>query len=533
MELGDYLRVLRRRWLLIIGTTAVLVAVAAAYTFTATPQYASESKVVVTAASSKGASASDSAYTTSLAASQRVPTYASLVADGKLTARVVAALGLQMKPSTLADKLDAQVAPDTSIITLTVTDDSATFARRVCDEVTTQLLALIKEIETPQGQTTALFKGTVVSEPTASDTPVSPKPARNLAVGIVLGLLLGVAIAIARELLDTTLKSSDDVEEIVDAPVLGGISADPQTPKQPLVSTLSSHAPRVEAFRVLRTNLQFVDIDSASKIFVVTSSMPGEGKSTTAVNVAITMAQSGQRVLLLDGDLRRPQVANLLDLDNVVGVTTVLLGRIPLADAVQVHPATGLSVLASGAIPPNPAELLQSRSMSELLGLLRADYDVVDDRRPAAAPGHRRRAARAGRPTARSWSSATADHPRPALRRGRPVARRRRPRARRGVQPGPGQPRRMATATAPATATHPRPRSSPPPTSRRRRRPTCGPTPRRGATAGWRRCCRSPASPPRARRSANPRAPTRPGPPRTPWGAPAPPAHLGRVEHRG
>ena len=180
-----------------------------------------------------------------------------------------------------------------------------------------------------------------------------------------------------RELLDTSVKTVQDVEAVVDAPVLGGIAFDANTSRTPLVSSLSSHAPRVEAFRVLRTNLQFVDIDAGSKVFVVTSSMPGEGKSTTAANVAIAMAQAGQEVLLMDGDLRRPQVATMLGLENVVGVTTVLLGKIGVEDAIQNHHASGLNVLASGAIPPNPSELLQSNAMAELLSRLRTTYDTI------------------------------------------------------------------------------------------------------------------------------------------------------------
>ncbi|MCW2757554.1 MAG: ywqD 1 [Nocardioidaceae bacterium] len=377
VELRTYLRLFRRRWLLIVGTTAAALAVAGVYSFTATPVYASQARVFISTSASTSSTASDNAYQGGLAATQRVQSYASLVSEGELAQRVVSSLGLSMSATALSRKISAEVVPNTVLLKVTVDDPSAVRSRAICREVVSQLLSLITEIETPPGSLTPLLKGTVVGPATLPKAPVSPKPLRNLLLGLVAGLMLGVAIAVTREVLDRTMTRSEDVEETLDAPILGGIANDAGTAKNPLVTALGSHSSRLEAFRVLRTNLQFVDIDAASKIFVVTSSVPSEGKSTTAVNVAITMAQAGQRVLLVDGDLRRPQVAAMLGLENEVGVTTVLLGRISLDDALQQHQQSGLAVLTSGTVPPNPSELLQSRAMSELLKILRDDYDVV------------------------------------------------------------------------------------------------------------------------------------------------------------
>nr|WP_238345081.1 CpsD/CapB family tyrosine-protein kinase [Actinopolymorpha cephalotaxi] len=128
---------------------------------------------------------------------------------------------------------------------------------------------------------------------------------------------------------------------------------------------------------MLRTNLQFVDVDQRSKVFVVTSSLPGEGKTTTATNLAIALAQSGQRVALVDGDLRRPGVADSLGLETSVGLTSVLIGRIALSDAIQEWGPDKLPVLTSGPMPPDPTHLLQSRVMAEVLADLRRAFDIV------------------------------------------------------------------------------------------------------------------------------------------------------------
>ena len=143
------------------------------------------------------------------------------------------------------------------------------------------------------------------------------------------------------------------------------------------------HAPsasRAEAFRQLRTNLQFVDIEHPLRSVVVTSSVPGEGKSTTTCNLAITLAQAGLQVILVEGDLRRPRIADYMGMERAVGLTSVLLGRTQLDDALQAWGDGALQVLASGPLPPNSSELLGSQGMQDLLRELenRADIVLID-----------------------------------------------------------------------------------------------------------------------------------------------------------
>lgn len=137
-------------------------------------------------------------------------------------------------------------------------------------------------------------------------------------------------------------------------------------------------SPRAEAYVTIRTNLRYVDVDHPPRTVVVTSSVPGEGKTTTACNLAIAVAQAGSRVLLIEGDLRRPKVAEYLGVDGSIGLTDVLIGQIQFDDAV-IHWRRGLECdfLASGAIPPNPSELLGSHQMAELLQELAGRYDSV------------------------------------------------------------------------------------------------------------------------------------------------------------
>ena len=194
---------------------------------------------------------------------------------------------------------------------------------------------------------------------------------------MILGLLLGLALAVVRHRLDTRIASSEDISAVTDAPVLGNICYDADSAWDDPIKALTSHSPWAEAFRVLRTNMQYVDVDTDKLVFTVTSSMPGEGKSTVAVNLAIALALAKQRVVLVECDLRRPQLAKRLGLDASTGTTAVLIGKVELKDALQRHEPTGLEVLVCGHLPPNPSELLQSIAMEKLLTDLRHDYDVV------------------------------------------------------------------------------------------------------------------------------------------------------------
>lgn len=373
MELRDYLRIMRRRWLLIVSSMIVAIGVAAAVTFNMTPQYASTAGLFVSTTPSD----SNEAYQGSLFSAQRITSYADLATGQELSRRVIERLDLDLEPADLSRQIEATVVPETVNLDITVTDPDPRRAQLVAQTYAEELTGFVDQLETPPGRANAPIKLSVVDAAALPETPVSPNPVRNLGLAAVLGLLLGLGLAVLRELLDTSLKGKEDLETITTAPLMADIAFDPKATKRPLITSLDSHAPRVEAFRVLRTNMQFVDVDNQSKVFVVSSSVPGEGKTTTASNLSITLAQAGERVLMIDGDLRRPQVAGMFGLEPVVGLTTVLIGSIDIEDALQETKIENLTVLTSGAIPPNPSELLQSRAMTDVVERARKEYDVI------------------------------------------------------------------------------------------------------------------------------------------------------------
>lgn len=373
MDVRDYLRIVRRRWLLILSCTLLGAAAATLITLRATPMYASTARLFV----STPTDATSQAYQGGLFSQQRVLSYADLIKGDRVAQLVIDRFKLTESATELAGQVGSKVVPSTVILEVTVTDPSPNRAQQLAQAFADEFTKFIGKLETAPGKSVAPIKATIVGAAGLPAGAVSPRPVTNIGLGVILGLLVGLGAAGLREVLDTTITTPETLQEATGTVLVGSLNFDSSASKLPLVTELDTHSPRLEAFRMLRTNLQFLDVEHSSKTFVITSPLAGEGKSTTAINIAITLAQAGQRTILLEGDLRRPKVNDYLRLEPTVGLTTVLIGRVNLEDAIQPWGSSGLDVITSGATPPNPAELLQSKPMAGVLAELRARYDVI------------------------------------------------------------------------------------------------------------------------------------------------------------
>jgi succinoglycan biosynthesis transport protein ExoP len=220
---------------------------------------------------------------------------------------------------------------------------------------------------------------TVVAAAAQPQSPVRPRPVQNTLLGVVAGTLLAAVMISAMEYLDDTLKTPDDVQAALGIVTLGAIyrGHDGTCPTS-LAVEVEPQSIEAESFRVLRTNVQFSQVDRPVRRLMVTSPSPVEGKSTVVANLAVVMAQAGQRVIVVDADLRRPQQHKLFGLDNTRGLTDALVADRPELEACLRRTSVGnLWVMMSGALPPNPLELLSSRRMGELLARLGEEADVV------------------------------------------------------------------------------------------------------------------------------------------------------------
>jgi capsular exopolysaccharide synthesis family protein len=376
VDLRDYARTLRKRWALVALCTLLALGAAAAATLLATKQYTSSTQLFVSSRDQTGA-ISD-AYQGGLFAQQRIKSYAQVADSPGVTDVVAKKLGIS--PADLAGRVSAVVPLDTVLLNITATDNNPRQAQRIAVSVADEVLTSIPDLETPSGSSNAPVKLTVIKNASLPEGPSSPRPKVNLALGLLVGLALGIAAAVLRETLDTTVKGKDDLQQLTGSTPLGIIAEDPDVMKRPLVVQVEAQSPRAETFRQLRTNLQFVDVDRPLKTVVLTSASAEEGKSTTACNLAITLAQAGVRTILVEADLRRPRVADYMGLEGAVGLTSVLTGLTTLDEALQPWGRNAMWVLASGPLPPNPSEILGSHQMSELLKTLedRADVIVLD-----------------------------------------------------------------------------------------------------------------------------------------------------------
>ena len=372
MNLGEYLRISRARWKVILGTVVATTAIAALGTLATAPTYESSARLFFSTPQAEA----DVAFAGGEFSVARVASYADLVGTRQLGVRVVDRLGADATPSQVSDLVTATVTPGTANMQITAVDADPVLARNVAQATAVELAALVGDLETPPGVRQAPIKATVVDPATVSSTPLTPQPARNIALGVLLGLLLGLALAVAREVLDSTVREAEDVEAVGGPPVLGELVRASDDDRS-LTAVSEGQGPYVESLRMLRTSLQYADADRTNRLVTVTSALSDEGKTTTAASLAIILARGDQRVLLMEADLRRPHLHKLLDLVPAVGLSTLLTGRIQLEEAVQGCGVRGLDVLTSGELPPDPAELLQSRAMADLLQRVREDYDVV------------------------------------------------------------------------------------------------------------------------------------------------------------
>jgi capsular exopolysaccharide synthesis family protein len=378
VELRDYIRIVRKQWLLISLVVGIALGGGAVSTLLATPQYAAQVRFFVTTSGTGGAAGGvTDAYQGSLFSQQRVKSYVDLLRSERLAKQIIAGHDVPLTADQVMARISAAAVPDTVLLGATVTDSSAARAEQIATALSTEFVALVQDLETPPGGDSATVKVEVIEGPRVNPSPVSPQPVRNLGLAALLGLVLGVGIAILREVMDTTIKTADALRAVVGVPTLATIAFDGDAKDSPLVVHDNAQAPRAEAFRQLRTNLKFLDVDRPLKVIVVTSAVPDEGKSSTTANLAITMSQAGHKVLLIEGDLRRPKVVEYLGLEGAVGLTNVLVGQVDVDTVLQPWGRDGLWVLSSGSIPPNPSELLGSQNMAELMQHLRERFDVI------------------------------------------------------------------------------------------------------------------------------------------------------------
>lgn len=374
MEPAEYLAALRKHWLVVAVLAVLGFGAAYAWSQTLPPSYRTTSSVYVTVpqTTSVGELVQGSTY-----AQASIESYAQLATKPYVLDPVIDRLDLDTDARSLARSVTATSPLNSKILEISAVAGDPDKAASIANAVSTQLATAVEDLEGEGADGAPNVEITVVAQAAPPSYAFSPNTKLNAATGMAAGLVLGVVLALARTVLDTRVRSLRDVRRVTGTAVLSTVRFDRKRRKAPLAMVDDPFGDRAEAYRKLRTNLRFLTVAGPSRSMVVTSSLPTEGKSTAAINLAIAMAEGGARVVLVDADLRRPSVARYLGLEGSVGLTTTLIGEARFEDVVQPWGDGTLHVLPAGQVPPNPSELLDSPAMADLLRDLGERYDVV------------------------------------------------------------------------------------------------------------------------------------------------------------
>lgn len=375
MELTDYVAALRKRWIILVIVALLGAGAGLAMARTTAPAYRSTTKVFVSLAHGEtvGELVQGTLYTQNL-----VESFAQLSTTPAVLDPVIERLGLDVTSKTLGRSVSADAPLNTMFVEISATSSDPRRAATIADAVAAQLATTVRDIAPSGAAGTDTVRMSVVSPAEPAKAPFTPNTKLSVMTGGAVGAVLGVAVVLALTLLDTRVRSAKDVPRTPERVILGMVPRDRGAARRRTPSLLlNPHGSVAESYRRVQTNLQFLGAAGALRTIVVTSAIPREGRSTTSINLAIAIAEKGNRVLLVDADLRRPSLAHECDIESAVGLTTILIGEATLEDLAQPWGAAGLDVLVAGEVPPNPAQLIDSDAMGELLAEATERYDFV------------------------------------------------------------------------------------------------------------------------------------------------------------
>ena len=372
MEIRDYLRMLRRGWPAVVLITTIFVGIAAAYLVLAPKRYDATTVLLVSAASPK--SISDLQQSVQFSATAAV-TYAEIIDSTTVLGPVAERLRPQIPVDDLADMVESTVREETTLIDVTVSGTERRQVANIANAVGRSASQVIPELE----ETSSGRKLVRLQQIRSAVEPIeaaSPMPKRTIALGFVVGLFVGLAVTIIAQTLDSRIRHVEEVGQLADVPLLAAVPRLRRSHRKSLVVRDSPSSVAGEAFRTLRTNISVLKSRDRPSLLVTAVTGDRDG-AQVAVNLAWTLAQAGQRVLLVDLDLRRSTVGDMLGMPAATGMSDVLAGQDELADVIRPTEHPRLSVVLSGTAQPSPSELLSAPLMTEVLASMERQHDHV------------------------------------------------------------------------------------------------------------------------------------------------------------
>lgn len=392
MDLKDIFRIVRARWVSLLFITCATVLIALGWTLLQPKVYTADASGVVSSTVAPNTNESNAAlnYTTNTLASAKLPSYIELGSLRSVAEYAIEQLKLETTPEDLINQVRVTNPPETLFIRVTASGSTPEEARDLAEVWIRGITREVNAMETgsPNKQ------GNLYLAPKDSarlpSSPSSPKISLNLIVGFIGGVALSLIYILLRHFLDRKIRSVEDIEDIIKSTVLGTIPFEKSLTSEDrlIVKPVTGQESRkffaiAEALRSLRTNIQFIDVDHPTRALVVTSPLPGDGKSTIAANLALSVAMNDTPTVLIDADLRRPMQSSIFNVPSGAGLTDVLAGRATLEEVAHNVSNTGnLLFIAAGSIPPNPSEILGSARMKALIDELKEEAFIVIDAPP-------------------------------------------------------------------------------------------------------------------------------------------------------
>lgn len=374
MTMSAFLRTLRKRWIIVALITLLCTAGAFGVSRAVTPTYQATSSLYFTL--SFGESASDLAQGSTYTQNQML-SFAELTTSPVVLDPVIEDLELPITSNELARTMEVSTPRDTVILQIDVSHPDPAQAAKIANAVAEQLRTVVEQYAPKNGDDQSTVTVRLIETAAAPQFATSPNTKRNVALGFLVGLLGSVLLAVLYEMVDTRIRNEQDLRAVTDRALLGTVGKMHDASGGGLAVVKNPSGTDAEIFRQIRASLHYVALGRSPFTFLVTSASPSEGKSTIASNLAVTLAETGQRVLLIDADLRRPRIATYAQIEGAVGLSSVLVGTTSVSDAVQRWGSTSLDILPAGGSPPNPGELLSTKAMEELIDHVRGGYDVI------------------------------------------------------------------------------------------------------------------------------------------------------------
>lgn len=375
--------VVQRRWWVIVIGIGVGALVGLAASLMTTPKYQSEAVLYATSATDTNA---QSAYQGSLASQQRMVSYAELAQSDVILTRAIEDGGLPLTVSEARSQISVTSKPGTVLLTIAAVNPSSDEAARLANAVANSMVGYVESLERPIDGGRPVASLTVITPAAPTNDVVSPNTLFNIALGVLGGLLFAAALMVAFYRLDTRVRNEEDLTSAGLGPVLATVPSSNELDWDRTADFAGGASPTAEAYRRLRTNLKFVAVGIDRPRILVTSPAPGDGKTTTAVNLSLALAELGRSVILVGADLRKPGLGSRVSVNSAIGLSDYLRGDAEIQDVVQPSGFRNLDVLASGPIPPNAGELLASEQAGRGFAELAERYDHVIVDTPPVLP---------------------------------------------------------------------------------------------------------------------------------------------------